>query len=433
MGRGGRLKDSQIRGFSQMHIAIFMDQHPRSLGGIQTSVTLQKKYLERAGHRVTIIAPNSFKHRATDSVWVLPSWPLDFRGDFGFVANVRRSRKRLDRGWQELEDKFDIVHIQGEMWSGIIGLGFALRHRLPVVLTFHFNMSKSIQDVVGKRITRYLFWLLSRELLKHVNRPRNNTVGDPWKYLHLLAEESAAVFAPSHHYALDLRKNGVAEKVEVVHNGVDDDIVAKILESERESSQVNAKTTGGKKIALREESVRLIWSGRMQWEKRPLEFIQAIADSGIKAQVDLYGKGFLMRKAQNLAKDFGLHNVHFKGSVSYPRMLRAFASADALVQTSVGFETQGMTVYEAAAVGTPSILCDHNIAKEFGDGAMWVVANESVEALAKALRQAVSDIANGDERHKKLARENHILQSGATNRMIRFYKSVISKSLAPKY
>ena len=29
-----------------MHIAIFLDQHPRSLGGIQTSVMLQKKYLD---------------------------------------------------------------------------------------------------------------------------------------------------------------------------------------------------------------------------------------------------------------------------------------------------------------------------------------------------------------------------------------------------
>lgn len=416
-----------------MHIAIFMDQHPRSLGGIQTSVSLQKKYLERAGHRVTIIAPNSFKHRATDSVWVLPSWPLDFRGDFGFVANVRRSRKRLDRGWQELEDKFDIVHIQGEMWSGIIGLGFALRHRLPVVLTLHFNMSKAIRDVVGNRITRYLFWLLSRELLKHVNRPRNKTVGDPWRYLHLLAEESAAVFAPSHHYALDLQRNGVTKKVEVVHNGVDDDIVKRILEADRETEAEERKSNPRGKQQLSEKSVRLIWSGRMQWEKRPLEFIQAVAESGIKAQVDLYGKGFLMRKAQRLARELNLTNVHFKGSVSYPRMLRAFADADALVQTSVGFETQGMTVYEAAAVGTPSILCDHNIAKEFGEGTMWVVANDSVESLAKALRQAVTDIRNGDERHKKLSREAHIFQSGATSRMIRFYKSVVSKSLAPKY
>lgn len=417
-----------------MHIAIFMDQHPRSLGGIQTSVMLQKKFLERAGHRVTIVAPNSVKHRATDNVWLLPAWPLDLRGEFGFVANVRRSRKRLDRGWDELEQKFDLVHIQGEMWSGIIGLGFALRHRLPVVMTMHFNMGKSISDVIGNRITRYLFWLLSRELLKHVNRPRN-TVGDPWNYLRLLAAEAAVVFAPSRHYALELERHGVADTVEVVHNGVDDDIVKRIMESSgRTSLEKSSEKPAEKKISLTsEESVRLVWSGRMQWEKRPLEFLQAVADSGIKAQVDLYGRGILMRKAQRLANDLNLKNVNFKGSVPYARMLRAFADADALVQTSVGFETQGMTVYEAAAVATPSILCDHNIAKEFGAGTMWVVPDDSVTSLAKSLRRAVDDILAGDDRYKKLYRENHILQSGATSRMLRFYKSVLAKSQAPKY
>jgi glycosyltransferase involved in cell wall biosynthesis len=249
-----------------------------------------------------------------------------------------------------------------------------------------------------------------------------------------LAAEAAVVFAPSRHYALDLERHGVSEKVEVVHNGVDDDIVKRILESDENSASKNSKDgASSSNKRANEKSVRLVWSGRMQWEKRPLEFLQAVADSGIEAQVELYGRGILMRKAQRLARELKLTNVHFKGSVPYSRMLRAFADADALVQTSVGFETQGMTVYEAAAVGTPSILCDHNIAKEFGAGTMWVVADDSVASLAKSLRRAVDDILAGDERYKKLARENHILQSGATNRMLRFYKSVVSKSQAPKY
>lgn len=411
-----------------MHIAIFMDQHPRSLGGIQTSVMLQKKFLERAGHRVTIVAPNSVKHRATDSVWVLPSWPLDFRGDFGFVANVRRSRKRLDRGWDELEDKFDIVHIQGEMWGGIIGLGFALRHRVPVVLTMHFNMSKAIADVIGKKLTRFLFWLLSRELLKHVNRPRGGTVGDPWNYLHLLAEESVAVFAPSGHYAKLLEEHGVAEKVEVMHNGVDDDIVARILQSQESDGKPRSQRDYSK------HKVRVIWSGRMQAEKRPLEFIEAVAKSGIDAQVEMYGKGLLFGKAQKLIKELGLENiVKLRGSVSYQRMLREFADADVLAQTSVGFETQGMTVYEAAAVGTPSILCDHNIAREFAIGANWVVADESIDALAQTLRESVAEISKGDSRHEALAKGTHLLQSDATAKMIGYYESVIEKSHEPKY
>lgn len=407
-----------------MHIAIFLDQHPRSLGGIQTSVLLQKKFLERRGHRVTIICPNSSKVRSTDGYWLLPSWPISLNGEYSFVANVRRSRKRLDRGFDELHNKFDIVHIQGDMWAGIIGLGFAQRHRLPIVHTMHFNMSTSISNLLGKRLTRFLFWLLSRELLKHVNRPRSGTTGDPWHYLKLLADEASVVFAPSHHFAHDLVAQGVSDKVKVMHNGIDDDIIGQILEEAKSADQATST----------KRPVKLVWSGRLQLEKRPLEFIRAFAQANPDASVDVYGKGYLFKKAQRLVKELGMeHKIHLKGSVSYRRMLGIFAEADALVQTSVGFETQGMTVYEAAAVGTPSILCDHNIAGEFAEGAHWLVPNESVDSLAETITKAVAEIKAGDRRGEQLVNEDHLLQSGATNIMLGYYKSVIEHHNAPKY
>ena len=40
-----------------MHILIVTDQHPESLGGVQVAIRLQRKFLERLGHRVTIAAP----------------------------------------------------------------------------------------------------------------------------------------------------------------------------------------------------------------------------------------------------------------------------------------------------------------------------------------------------------------------------------------
>ena len=407
-----------------MHIAIFVDQHPRSLGGIQNSVMLQKKYLERAGHRVTIICPNSSKVRATDGFWLLPSWPISFNGEYTFVGNVRRSRKRLDRGFAELHDKFDLVHIQGDMWSGIIGLGFAQRQRLPIVHTMHFNMGTSISDLFGKPLARFLFWLFSRELLKHVNRPRNETTGDPWHYLRLLAAEASIVFAPSHHFAHDLVEYGVADEVMVMHNGVDDDTIHSILNNEEDHPTVRVDGA----------PVRVVWSGRLQTEKRPLEFIRAFALANVNAVVDIYGKGYLYKKAARLIKELGLEGqVRLRGAVPYTRMLRIFAESDVLAQTSVGFETQGMTVYEAAAAGTPSILCDTNIAGEFASGVHWVVADASVEALANTIRDAVADISNGDRRRESLASEDHLLQSGATAIMLSYYQSVMEHHDSPKY
>jgi glycosyltransferase involved in cell wall biosynthesis len=129
-----------------------------------------------------------------------------------------------------------------------------------------------------------------------------------------------------------------------------------------------------------------------------------------------------------LIKDYGLeHQVLLHGRSAHARMLQHFAKADALVQTSVGFETQGMTVFEAAAVGTPSILCDSNIAEEFEPGSHWVVKNDSVEALAEALKTAVNDIRNGDRRGDSLVGNELLLQSGLTKRAVAIYQELIAK------
>ena len=46
-------------------------------------------------------------------------------------------------------------------------------------------------------------------------------------------------------------------------------------------------------------------------------------------------------------------SVVFAGRMPYAETLRRIQAADAVVQTSIGFETQGMTVFEAASLGTP--------------------------------------------------------------------------------
>jgi glycosyltransferase involved in cell wall biosynthesis len=108
-------------------------------------------------------------------------------------------------------------------------------------------------------------------------------------------------------------------------------------------------------------------------------------------------------------------------------MLTHFAKADALVQTSVGFETQGMTVFEAAAVGTPSILCDKNIADEFEAGAHWVVRDSSVDELAQTLQTAVTELRSGDKRGERLIGNEALLQSSLTKKAVAIYEELLAK------
>ena len=400
-----------------MHIAMFLDQHPRSLGGIQTSAMLQRKYLEKLGHKVTFVTPSSGKRLIERGFFTLPSWPLTYNWEFSFVANARRSRKRLDRSQRRRQDKFDLVHIQADMWSAIIGIGFAKRNRLPIVMTSHFNLAAGTQEVIGKYPSKFLFWLLSREFLKHLKLPLRDTTTDPWRYLQLITNQVDVVLVPSEHFGRDLRANGVSSDLRVMHNGVDDERVESTLASIKD-----APTHSDQKI-------HLVWAGRFQHEKRLIEFIEAIKLAKLEnVVIDIYGRGPLWNKAVSLVKRYELEGqVILHGRAAHARMLTHFAKADALVQTSVGFETQGMTVFEAAAVGTPSILCDKNIADEFEPGAHWVVGDSSVEALAKALQTTVRDLRSGDKRGDKLIGNEALLQSSLTKKAVAIYEELLAK------
>ena len=400
-----------------MHIAMFLDQHPRSLGGIQTSAMLQRKYLEKLGHKVTFVTPSSGKRLIERGFFTLPSWPLTYNWEFSFVANARRSRKRLDRSQRRRPDKFDLVHIQADMWGAIIGIGFAQRNKLPIVMTSHFNLAAGTQEVIGKYPSKFLFWLLSREFLKHLKLPLRDTTTDAWRYIQLITNQVDVVLVPSEHFGRDLRANGVSSDLRVMHNGVDDERIESTLASIKDEPHHSDK------------KIHLVWAGRFQREKRLIEFIEAVRLAKLEnVVVDVYGRGPLWNRTVSLVKSYELeHQVILHGRAAHARMLTHFAKADALVQTSVGFETQGMTVFEAAAVGTPSILCDTNIADEFEPGAHWVVQDSSVEALAKTLQTAVTELRNGDKRGEKLIGNEALLQSSLTKNAVAIYAELLAK------
>jgi glycosyltransferase involved in cell wall biosynthesis len=114
----------------------------------------------------------------------------------------------------------------------------------------------------------------------------------------------------------------------------------------------------------------------------------------------------------------------------YAQTLGRIAVADAVVQTSIGFETQGMTIFEAASLGTPSVVSDPDLAAELGRG-FWAVGDgvtpdPSVAALAAALREAASDISAGTARVPDPAIRERFRQSSRTAAMAEVYARVTS-------
>ena len=370
---------------------------------------LQRKYLELRGHRVSIAAPRS-KFKASSDLILYPSFPLTPDREYNATARMNQAYEYLLRELAKLPEPVDVVHVQADWWGALLGVGFAKRQNLPLVHTLHTNLMIGATHVVGALGARLLVFAHSLYFKAWVSPRPHGDMGSAWFYLSQIASRASTVIAPTGHFARLAREMGVAANIEVLPTGVDDASLGGIFKNP-DARPANAP-------------VRFVWSGRFSNEKRLIEFIDALAVSGVEAQVDIYGNGPLEKKAQQAIDAHGLsESVVIRGRVSHQQMLQEMASADALIQTSVGFETQGMTVYEAGVVGTPAVVCDWNIAQDLPDGTCWQVANQSVPALARALTEAHNDILAG--RTKRIDLRGQLFQSVLSERAEQIYRRVI--------
>lgn len=408
-----------------MHVLIVTDQHPESLGGVQVAIRLQRKFLERLGHRVTIAAPAL--HRAGYATAApdraayidLPSRAITRDREYGISWPGARTDRALARGLRGLPP-VDLVHIQGDFWGALTGLRAARGLRVPVVHTMHNHVdegTRAVTPVPGVAEVAFAGLRAWRGLaLGRVRGTVDDRSHGAWRYLAELAAEAEAVTAPSAHFAETLRAHGVASDVVVTPNGVDDDAISAVRARPRVARQ----------------RPKLVWLGRMSQEKRVLEFIEAIGRSGIDADVALHGAGLLLPRVERRIAELGLGDrVTIPGPVPYAEALAAMRDADALVQTSVGFETQGLTPFEAAALGTPTIFCDAGIAEDVAVRPEWRVSDTSVDALARTLAEAVGELAETLEGSRAPLRvpeavASRFLQSARVAELVAVYERVLA-------
>lgn len=405
---------------------MFGDQHAETLGGAQVSMRLQRRFLEKAGHTVTIVAPAVHGQRgrsiAPDEAYLdIPSIPITPDREYSMSWPGRRTDRWVDAALAA-RPPVDVVHVQADFWGAFIGHRFAARQGLPVVHTMHNRVEVGIEATAP----------FPRLVLRVLNAWRRRAMrsaalgSDGWAYLRGLAYGASAVTAPSAHFARRLEQHGVVPGVvppgatapagvDVIWNGIDDDLLDEVL---AELAHPDAK-----------RRPRFVWLGRMSPEKRLLPFLEALAVSGVDADVEVIGGGGQLRAARKAIERLRPRaTVVFAGRMPYARTLRRIADADAVVQTSIGFETQGMTIFEAASLGTPSIVSDPDLGAELGTG-FWpvgdgVTPDPSVAALADALRAAASDIAAGTPRVPDPAIRERFRQSSRTAAMIEVYERV---------
>jgi len=396
-----------------LHIALFMDQHPHSLGGVQTSVMLQKKYLNRNDVKVTIFAPKSKRATYDPDIRVIPSSYPSIGREYSVVWSLRKAAKFCQKQYES--EKYDLVHLQGDFAAASLAIELAQSRDLPLVYTAHTNIDVMADKLIGKPLKiiflRFFTWQHAR-FLKIPNAPKVSTAFEYMAFIHRNMEK---VIAPSKHFAQLLRDREVTQNCEVIITGVDDDLLADVKRS----------------VPTPQKPVHFVWAGRMQPEKRLLQTIEAFAKAKTNATLGIYGFGPLERAAKNLVRARVLSKrIKFYGKLPHREIIQVFANADVLMQTSIGFETQGLTVYEAAATGTPTLLCDSKIAAEMPPGSNWLDETGTVSGLAKTIKLANKQISEGNTKRETLADNTWLYQSEISKKTIALYKELISKKLA---
>lgn len=361
-----------------MHIAMFVDYHPASLGGVQTAVTGLRRGLERAGHRVTVFTVPDPAATPDPDVVALQPLPVPAVNGFAVVAPTRRNAALIDAEFAA-RGSIDIVHTQSTYGVAIAGLKAARRHRIPLV---HTAQSRDDAFIEHTSPAPYATALALRGLHgRYVPHDHHmpHRAGESaaarhaWWTISGQAQAADQVIAPTRHFADLLLAHGLTRPITVVSNGVDDALL-------------DARTAVTRPV---DGPLRLVWCGRLSGEKRLLEAIEAVRRTD-NCVLDIYGEGDLRGAAVGRIVERRLgERIRLHGRVSQAACLDAMAAADALLFPSNGFDTQGMVLLEATAVGLPVVYCDPDLAESVPAGIRS--ADPSVEALSETLAKLAAD------------------------------------------
>ena len=114
----------------RMRIGMMTDVYKPHVSGITNYISLNKEYLEKAGHEVFIFTFGDLDYADDeDDVVRSPGFPLT---DTGYYLSFRYSRRA-----KALLQTMDLVHVHHPFLSGRLALNYCRPLRIPIVFTNH--------------------------------------------------------------------------------------------------------------------------------------------------------------------------------------------------------------------------------------------------------------------------------------------------------
>jgi glycosyltransferase involved in cell wall biosynthesis len=341
-----------------MRIGMMVDVYKPHVSGITHYISLNKKYLEQAGHEVFIFTFGDLDFPDDETNIIRsPGLPLV---DTGYYLNFRYSRKA-----KALLLTMDLVHLHHPFLSGRLALRYCRPFHIPVVFTNHTRY-----DLYAQAYMPLLPEEISDSFLQSYMPPFCMAVD--------------LVISPSLGVVGVLRKLGVTSQIEVVPNGV-----------ELDRFQQTYQDDGRSELGFTAEDILLVYSGRLGPEKNIGFLLRAF--SGAAEAVDrvhllLIGGGPEEENLKKLASQLGITNrVHFIGMIEYELMPRFLSMCDLFVTASVT-EVHPLSVIEAMASGLPALgIHSVGVGDIIEDSRTGLLASQNQAAFASKMTRLCLD------------------------------------------
>lgn len=381
-----------------MRILMLSDvYHPR-VNGVSTSIATFKRFLEAAGHDVTLIAPKYPGDTGADPSVVrapghyLPGDPEDRLLLPGSI--LRQANRIADRA-------FDLIHVHTPFAAHRAGVRLARRWGVPVVETYHTYFEAYFHHYIPflpQALTAYAARWLTRSQTREVDR----------------------LIVPSTALREVMRDYGVQATVDILPTGID---LAEFSPGD------------GARFCRREkldpQRPKLVYVGRVAFEKNIDLLLHVIARVRLRhrdVQLIVAGEGPALGHLKRLAKELGIEaNVHFVGYLKRGQDLwDCYAAGRAFVFASTT-ETQGLVLLEAMTLGVPVIgvpaLGARDVLVE-GEGTL------TVPAEAGPFAAAVERLLQDADLHAELSMHGKLYAQRWSNaaiceRLIGIYRDVI--------
>ena len=428
-----------------LRIAIFTDVFLGIPGGIPSSIRAKKTALEALGHQVTIFCPGTqqdfenplskFGANHDPNIILVPTAKFLINGA-PFSKWTKQVVRFIEQKYPNLAETFDLFHIHYEATTSMAGLILAKKYHIKTVQTMHgredmaiaINVPHPFKTLVATGIN-IIHRVTLKSILKNSSKPdyQNPEIKnlaptiarrEMWRMMTRQANLADQVITPSAHFAKKLQLFGVTRPISIISNGIADQEIANFTPKIR--------------TYRNHEPLRILWFSRLSKEKRILPFLESLQiaqelEPNFRFIFTIIGDGNQMSKVQKFCKKhFDEASIKILGTIPHQEILQKYTKDQHLsIINSYQFDTQGLTILEAAACNLPVIYADPDMTEIVPNHGGLCAKSPAPRAMAELLLK----IHRQPELIQKLSQnlavsEKTYLQSHQIEKLLKLYRQL---------